>query len=161
MGPGAKNEKSNRITLFELCKSWEANFWYVASLWGELKIWCGNFQNFDFLARKCIMCGSKSPFWPFWTAHNAFLDPKNENFENSCTRFLVCPTRMLHTKNQLPSPCTAQIKWCGSFFTLKFGDPFLTKNRYFWPISGQYLKKCDTWGQFLWFLVIFSIKVNY
>ena len=44
--------KTNRTTLFELCKCWEADFWYVASLWGELKIWCGNFPNFDFSGPK-------------------------------------------------------------------------------------------------------------
>ena len=100
------------------------------------------------------MCGSKWPKSRFWTAHNAFLDPKNQNFKNSRTRFLVHPTRMLHTKNQLPRCYTAQIKWGGSFFTLKSGYPFLAKNRYFRPILGHFFRKI--WYIWAIFVVLYD-----
>ena len=130
--PGLK-AKSNCPILFELCKCQETDSLYVASLWDQLKIWCGNFQIFDFSGPKCIMLGSKTPFWPFRITLNAFLGQKNQNLENSRTRFLVCPTRMLRTKNHLPRTFTVQIKWSGSFFTSMFRDPFQPKSLYFGP----------------------------
>ena len=120
------------------------------------------FLKFWFFGSENALCAVQNThFGHFWTTHNAILDPKNQNFENSRIRFLVRPTRMLHTKNQLPSTYTAQIKWGGSFFTLKFGNPFLAKIAIFRPILGHFFEKCDIWGLFLWFLVIYSIKVTY
>ena len=52
MGPGTLNEKSNRPPFLELCSTWEAQFWYVAWPWGDLKKWCGIFKYFEFSGPK-------------------------------------------------------------------------------------------------------------
>ena len=97
------------------------------------------------------MCGSKLQFLTFWTAHNAIFDPKNQNFEKSYITFLVHPRAKLHTKNELPKCYKALENRGGLIFRLKFREPFLAKNRYFWPILGQNLKNFGMDGKFLWF----------
>ena len=56
----------------------ETHFCHGGTLWDVLKIWCGNFQNFDFRSKIALYVVQKWPKWVFWTTHNAFSDPKKK-----------------------------------------------------------------------------------